>query len=190
MSKQQTENPDNWLNEHGDMLYRYALIRVQSEQVAEDLVQETLLAGLKSVESFSGKSTVRTWLTGILKHKIIDHFRKKHQQTISLNDESEDQELLNTLFTHNGSWATELKSWQSPEQDFENQQFWQAFQFCLSRLPQNMADLFLMRTMEGMSTDDCCKVFGFTTTNQLWTTISRARMRLRTCLGHQWFEKF
>lgn len=189
MSKQHDKNPENWLSEHGDMLYRYALIRVQSEPAAEDLVQETLLAALRSYENFSGQSSVRTWLTGILKHKIIDYFRRKHQQTISLNDEEEDQALLKYHYNADGGWAIEINPWHSPQQNLEDQQFWQAFRFCLSRLPQKMADLFLMRTMEGMSTEVCCKVLGFTTTNQLWTTISRARLRLRACLDHQWFDK-
>ncbi|MBW6453028.1 MAG: sigma-70 family RNA polymerase sigma factor, partial [Methyloprofundus sp.] len=76
MMKSTRESPDNWLNDYGDMLYRFALARVRSEATAEDLVQETLLAGLLAFDKFSGNSTVRTWLVGILKHKIIDHFRK------------------------------------------------------------------------------------------------------------------
>ena len=64
-------SPENWLNDYGDILYRYALVRVRSEATAEDLVQETLLAGLKAVDRFSGKSTARTWLVGILKHKNV-----------------------------------------------------------------------------------------------------------------------
>ena len=71
---QKGTSPENWLNDYGDILYRYALIRVRSEATAEDLVQETLLAGIQAIDRFSGQSTVRTWLVGILKHKIIDHF--------------------------------------------------------------------------------------------------------------------
>jgi RNA polymerase sigma-70 factor (ECF subfamily) len=74
-------DPERWVDEHGDCLYRYALTRVRKEEVAEDLVQETLLVAVRTHEKFGGRSTERSWLVGILKNKICDHFRKLGRET-------------------------------------------------------------------------------------------------------------
>jgi RNA polymerase sigma-70 factor (ECF subfamily) len=183
------ENPENWLNDYGDMLYRYALARVRSETIAEDLLQETLLAGIQAITKFSGQSSVSTWLTGILKHKIIDHFRKNRHELQSLNDFELGEDLTNNQFDQQGHWQINLVEWKTPDRHLNDQQFWQVFYQCLDRLPKKMADLLLLRTMEGVSSKDCCQVLGFETTNQLWVTLSRTRMKLRQCLDVKWFEK-
>ncbi len=181
-------NPENWLNNYGDMLYRFALIRVRSEATAEDLVQETLLAGIQSFDKFSGQSSVSTWLTGILKHKIIDHFRKNRYDMQSLDDFDLGEDLLNSQFDHQGKWQVDLVEWATPDRSLNEQQFWQVFQQCLDRLPKKMADLLLLRTMGNVSSEDCCQVLGYETTNQLWVTLSRTRMKLRQCLDVKWFK--
>lgn len=183
------ENPENWLNDYGDRLYRFALVRVRSEAAAEDLVQDTFLAGIQAFDKFSGKSSVSTWLTGILKHKIIDYFRKNRHESQPLNDFDLGEDLLKNQFDQQGNWHINLVEWATPEQSLNEQQFWKVFQQCLDRLPQKMADLLLLRTMEGVSSEDCCHVLGFETTNQLWVTLSRTRMKLRRCLDVMWFEK-
>ena len=66
-------DPERWVDEHGDVLYRYALARVRKPEVAQDLVQDTLLAAVRTHERFRGGSTVRSWLCGILKHKLCDY---------------------------------------------------------------------------------------------------------------------
>ncbi|MHC4684776.1 MAG: sigma factor, partial [Planctomycetota bacterium] len=76
----QTHNPERWLEDHGDYLFRYALVRLQDREIAEDMVQETLLAALRAREKFQARSSVRTWLVGILKHKVLDHFRKSYRE--------------------------------------------------------------------------------------------------------------
>ncbi len=182
-------SPENWLNDYGDILYRYALMRVRSEATAEDLVQETLLAGLKAVDRFSGKSTVRTWLVGILKHKIIDHFRKNRHEITTLNDDETAEDVLAYQFDQQGNWKINLIEWGTPEKSMNNEQFWVAFNECLSRLPQRMADLLLLRTVDGLETEECCTLLGFETDNQLWVTLSRTRVKLRLCLETNWFGK-
>lgn len=183
------ENPENWLNDYGDRLYRYALVRVRSEAIAEDLLQETFLAGIQAFDKFSGQSSISTWLTGILKHKIIDHFRKNRHESLSLSDSDLGEDLLNYQFDQQGHWDIDLIEWKTPDNNLNDQQFWQVFQQCIDRLPQKMADLLLLRTLGGVSSEDCCKVLGFETTNQLWVTLSRTRMKLRQCLDVKWFEK-
>ncbi len=187
MSDSTTDNPENWLNDYGDLLYRYALLRVRSEATAEDLVQETLLAGIQSFDKFTGQSTVRTWLTGILKHKIIDHFRKNRHEMVSLNASESGEDLLAYQFNEQGHWKFDLNEWPAPDRYLNDQQFQKVFHDCLSRLPARMLDLFMLRTIEEVSTEDCCKLLGFSTTNQLWVTLSRTRMKLRQCLDTNWF---
>jgi len=181
--------PDTWLNDYGDLLYRYAYTRVRSESTAEDLVQETLLAGLLAFEKFSGKSTVRTWLVGILKHKIIDHFRKYRREVSSLNDDELAEDVLAYQFDQQGNWKVNLVEWGTPDKAIDDEQFWQVFNQCLTRLPQRMADLLLLRTVEGLETEECCAVLGFKSDNQLWVTLSRTRVKLRQCLDSNWFNK-
>lgn len=183
------DNPESWLNNYGDMLYRFALIRVRSEATAEDLVQETLLAGIQAFDKFSGQSSVRTWLTGILKHKIIDYFRKNRYDSQLLNHSDLGEDLLNNQFDHQGNWRNDLVEWATPDRSLNDQQFWQVFQKCLDLLPKKMADLLLLRTLADVSSEECCHILGYKTTNQLWVTLSRTRMKLRQCLDVKWFEK-
>lgn len=189
MTPSATTEPETWLNDYGDMLYRYALLRVRSEATAEDLVQDTLLAGLQGFQNFTGQSTVRTWLVGILKHKIIDHFRKNRHETSTLSDSDMGDDLLAYQFDQQGNWQVSLVEWATPDKSLDNEQFWQVFNDCLSRLPKNMADLFILRTLEDLSSEDCCKVLGLDSTNRLWVTLSRTRLKLRQCLDTRWFTK-
>ena len=106
MEQNQINDPETWVDEHGDSLFRYALFRIQNGQVAEDLVQKTFLAALRGKDSFAGRSSVRTWLFGILKHKIIDHIRK-----ISRERPKEDIETVANLadktFDEQGVWKSQ-----------------------------------------------------------------------------------
>ena len=116
MTPSATSEPETWLNDYGDMLYRYALLRVRSEATAEDLVQDTLLAGLQGFQNFTGQSTVRTWLVGILKHKIIDHFRKNRHETSTLSESDRGEDLLAYQFDQQGNWQVLLVEWATPDQ--------------------------------------------------------------------------
>lgn len=184
-----TAEPETWLKDYGDMLYRYALLRVRSQDTAEDLVQDTLLAGLQGFQNFTGQSTVQTWLVGILKHKIIDYFRKNRHETSSLSESDMGDDLLAYQFDEEGNWQVSLVEWSTPDQALDNEQFWRVFNDCLSRLPKKMADLFVLRTLENLSSEECCKVLELNSTNQLWVTLSRTRMKLRQCLDTRWFDK-
>jgi len=189
MTQQKNSSPENWLNDYGDILYRYALIRVRSEATAEDLVQETLLAGILGFNKFSGQSTLRTWLIGILKHKIVDHFRKNRHEITTLNDDDMAEDALAYQFDHKGHWQINLIEWATPDKSIDDEQFRQVFNDCVSHLPQRMADLLLLRTIDGIATEQCCELLGFDSDNQLWVTLSRTRVKLRLCLNTYWFNK-
>jgi RNA polymerase sigma-70 factor, ECF subfamily len=175
-----------WLDEHGDALYAYALPRVRNPDVAEDLVQETLLAAIKAHKDFAGLSAERTWLIGILKHKLIDHLRKSARQR-PLSEL--DADLTEEFFDSRGQWKVSAPEFQGrPEALLEREEFRQVLQSCLSKLPSRIAQLFWLREAEDVGTDELCQEMGITPTN-VWTMLHRARLGLRRCLGENWFGK-
>jgi RNA polymerase sigma-70 factor (ECF subfamily) len=174
-----------WLEEHGDALYAYALPRVRNPDVAEDLVQDTLLAALTSAGSFEGRSAYRTWLLGILKHKLVDHLRKTIRQrpVTDLTDDFRD-----AFFTKDGHWKEAAPSWDAePDALLERQEFRDALSECMSKMPGRMAQLFWLREAEDVKTETICKELEITPTNA-WTLLHRARLSLRRCLNENWFK--
>ncbi len=181
--------PVRWLEQYGDPLYRYVLFRVRDPDLAEDLVQETLLAALQARDRYAHKSSEKTWLFGILKHKLVDHLRKSNRE-VPLGQETEtDAELDRVYFDERGAWRAELSSWSEPERSLEQSQFWRTLFDCVARLPQRSAALFMLREIDGLSTEEICKVLNISTTNNLWVMLSRARMRMRECLEIRWFGR-
>lgn len=181
-------NPDNWVETHGDHLFRYALGRVRNREVAENLVQETFLAGLKSQASFSGQSAERTWLIAILKHKIIDHLRQSYREK-PVSDLITDDKTIDEFFDETEHYKKEPSNWVPQAQTtLEKTEFWQAVEGCLQNLPKKIADAFSLREIENMDTKEICKVLNITPTN-LWVILHRARLQLRQCLEINWFER-
>jgi len=180
-------DPETWVSQHGDAMYRYALMRLKNPTVAEDLVQETFLAALKARHNFAGKSSEKTWLIGILKHKIIDHFRKSKREVLveDINAEADHQD---EFFDENGHWNTRFGVWNRPNEALEQKEFWEIFSSCISDLPEHLADLYILREINGMQSDEVCKVLNISTTNNMWVMMSRARMRIRRCLEARWFN--
>lgn len=187
-------DPETWVDAHGDYLFRFALLRVQNAAVAEDLVQETFLSALRSLGKFSGSSTLQTWLTSILKNKIIDYFRKKQvrKEDDGASDSIDDKRRF---FQEDGRWVGVWKielgpsSWGAgPSEEFERQEFWQVLQNCIAKLPQGLSQLFVLREIEEMETTEICKVLEITPSN-LWVSLHRARLRLRSCLETNWFAE-
>ena len=181
-----SRNPENWLDEHGDVLFRYALVRVRDRDVAEDLVQSTLLAALVSISGFSGRSSIRTWLISILKHKIIDHFRNGAREKQVGEGESLDN-LMERSFDRRGHWSKGPAAWAGdPDAMMERTEFWEAFTSCLKALPPRHAAAFSMREIDGLESEAICKNLGIAATN-LWVMLHRARMGLRDCLEKRYF---
>jgi RNA polymerase sigma-70 factor (ECF subfamily) len=186
--------PESWVDRHGDVLFRYALVRVRDHSVAEELVQEALLAALQSYESFSGQSSERTWLIGILKHKIIDHYRRlSRMRQFNPDDEVafEHDELFQQSGEWGGHWNLDLGpgEWaMSPDRAVEKSEFWVILSHCLMELPERTAAAFTLREVEQLSTEEICKVLDVSAAN-LWVMLHRARMHLRNCLQVKWFGK-
>jgi RNA polymerase sigma-70 factor (TIGR02943 family) len=182
-------DPERWLDEHGDVLYRYAIVRVRKPDIAQDLVQETMLAALRSYEKFAGLSSVRSWLCGILKHKLGDYFRKLGRET-SFTDLEFLADECAEKFVPEGYWVhmNGPKEWK-PEADevMHRDEFWKVMRNCLDKLPERVATVFMMREMDEVESKEICATLSITDSN-LWVMLHRARMALRECLAINWFE--
>lgn len=178
-------DPKQWLDEYGDVLYRFAMQRANNPEIAADLVQETLLAAWKSRDSFSGDSTVRTWLIGILKHKWIDYLRKEIRQRehaeLAIGDPAA------WFDPNNGSWLKKPEQWRDdPAVLCQDEQFMRVLKSCVDRLPEKQRLIFDMREFQGLESSEICKVCDVSTTN-VHVLLHRARLGLRQCLDHNWF---
>ncbi len=190
--KSNNTNPESWLEEHGNYLYRFAIVRVSESVIAEDLVQETLLAALKSFSKFDGKSSIRTWLTGILRHKILDHYRHMYASEKNKVDlEAGNIEDFIEKGSEKGRWKPESapKNWSElPDKPLHDREFMFILQECLKRLPERIAAIFKMNQLDEMETEAICKEMKISSTNY-WVIMHRARTGLRRCLEKNWFEK-
>jgi RNA polymerase sigma-70 factor, ECF subfamily len=165
-------------------LLRYASLQLRDRHAAEDAVQEALLAALAGEAAFAGRSNLRTWLTGILKHKIVDAIRRAGRETALAPEEEE----FEALFDGRGHWVEMPAAWPDPDASLEQKQFFSALEECLARLPAKTAQAFMMREHLGFDTGDICKELGVTPTH-CWVLLYRARMALRQCLEQNWFSK-
>ncbi len=184
-------SPDAWLDEHGAALYKYALVHTRDAYKAEEAVQETLLAALQARDRFSGGAAVRTWLIGILKHKIIDLFRHEARE-VPLDDpdelEDRDEPQEENDFAPNGHWRNGPANWGNPEELLERGQFMVILQRCLDALSPRLARLFMLREVMEEDSETICQELAITPTN-LWTMLYRARLGLRRCLDRNWVGK-
>jgi RNA polymerase sigma-70 factor, ECF subfamily len=165
-------------------LLRYASLQLRDSHAAEDAVQETLMAALAGQAGFGGRSNLRTWLTGILKHKIVDAIRRLSREAPAPTDEGE----LEALFERRGHWAEMPAAWENPDRSLEQKQFFSVLEECLARLPAKTAQIFMMREHLGYDTGDICKELDVTPTH-CWVLLYRARLALRECLQKNWFSK-
>lgn len=178
------------LAEQRAVLFRYALLQLRDSALADDAVQETLLAALQSAAGFEGKAGLRSWLIGILKHKIADHWRRSARETGESDfDRPEDDDGLTEedFFMGNGHWNNGPKNWADPESALKQQEFWAIYEICQSNLPPKMARVFMLRELVGLEASEVCRETGLSDANY-WVTMHRARLRLRECLEIRWFN--
>jgi len=177
--------PDQWVDRYADYLYNYAVARVGDIEIAKDLVQETFFAGLNSAKNYKGEASERTWLVSILKRKVIDHYRRSN----SKKGKAEVRINYNTDSDSEGDWLEEqIADPFSKDGDniMENEELGLALQDCIAKLPQKQAQVFKMKTIQGMETEDICNELGINPSN-LWVMIHRARTSLMGCLNENWF---
>ena len=183
-------DPDRWVDEHGDCLYRYALARVRTPETAEDLVQDTLLVAVRTQERFAGRASERSWLVGILKHKIVDYYRRLGRETTFTDLEFFEDECAHK-FRPSGWWIHDRgpHEWRpGADETMQNAEFWQTLRGCLDKLPARVAAVFSLREMEDTPSRDVCRTLNISESN-LWVMLHRARMALRECLEARWFDR-
>lgn len=185
--------PERWVAAHGDCLFRFALMRLRDQSKAEDAVQETFLAALKGNDKFAGRGGERTWLIGILKHKIYDHFRRAGRETLFVDlqfyDDEESDRFVNEGLGK-GGWRSECgpHDWARAGESLDNEQFWQAYRACTGKLPEKVAAVFNLREVDGIESKEVCAILNISE-NNLWVMLHRARMALRRCLETHWFNR-
>ena len=178
-------NPNKWIDLYSDYLFNYTISRISDREIAQDLVQDTFLAGLKSMKNFKGEASERTWLVSILKRKIIDHYRKinskkgKAEVRMTYNSDSETE----------GDWLEERVADpfdKTAEDTIENTELGLAIHDCLGKLPSKQAKVFKMKTLLGFETEAICNELDITASN-LWVIIHRARTAMADCMEKNWF---
>jgi RNA polymerase sigma-70 factor (ECF subfamily) len=181
-SRPKLPEPAEWLSQYGDALYSYALNRLGRPHEAEEAVQETLLAALQARGEFQGRSQPRTWLMGILKRKVADRLRAAAREDCAtdLND-------LDSWFDARGKWRRWPRRWDDPAAVAERSEFWGVVRRCLARLPAQMAEAFILRTLDDEAADEVCRELAISPAN-LWVLLHRARLRLVRCLELHWFD--
>lgn len=168
-------------------LLKYARLQLRNPAWAEDAVSETLLAALEKPQAFTGQSQLKTWLIGILKHKLVDQIRRNSREISSTASDEDGTDLDELLFKPNGHWRETPQDWGDPEQALRQLEFMQVLEACVEHLPGQQGRLFMMREWLELETDEICKVLAISPTN-LWVMLHRARLRLRECLQLNWFS--
>jgi RNA polymerase sigma-70 factor (TIGR02943 family) len=187
-------DPERWVDEHGDYLFKFALSRLRDETRAEDAVQETFVAALKNQgRDFQGRSSERSWLVGILKNKIYDQFRRASRETsfadLEFYTEEEGERFINEGLGA-GGWRSGQgpQEWAAAGESLDNDLFWKAYRQCAGKLPEKVAAVFNLREVDGLDSKEVCALLNISESN-LWVMLHRARMALRRCLEINWFEK-
>jgi RNA polymerase sigma-70 factor (ECF subfamily) len=184
-------DPKRWVEQHGDVLFGFVAARVRDRVIAQDLVQETFLAAIKAREGFAGRAGERSWLFGILRNKLADHYRLQSRE-VSLADMEPSLPEERAAFAASGlgkdGWVPRFapKAWETPDQTLISKEFQTVLKRCLSRLPDKVAQAFVLREIDEVHSEEICKVLGVSP-NNLWVMLHRARMGLRRCLETHWF---
>ena len=178
------------LQAHRPQLLRFAMLQLRDESAAEDAVQDTLVAAIQGAAGFAGQSSLRTWLVGILKHKIIDQLRRAGRErplSALLSGDDGDAGDFDALFAADGHWVEPPAEWGSPDQALQQERFFEALERCLQGLPKKTGQAFMMREMLGFETAEICKELRISPSN-CWVMLYRARMSLRLCLEQTWVQ--
>ncbi len=191
-AKHQLE-PQKWVERYSDYLYSFALSRLSRTDIAEDLVQETFLAAWNAREGFQSNASEKTWLTSILKNKIVDHYRKSSTKNeLSILDKTSSDNSTDYFFrtegTYEGHWtnASSPQDWKKDlKSKVETEEFQNILRSCLTKLPEKARAVFVMKMMDDEESETICKELGITPSN-FWILMHRAKLQLRECIQQNW----
>ncbi len=191
-NNQNTLNPAKWVDLYADYLYKFAYYRVNDDQLAEDLVQDTFLSALKAKNGYKGDAAEKTWLVAILKNKIIDHYKKastKNESPLKLS--SEEAPSYDYFFNSGnfGPWKKDTfpKNWAGAENTYDTKEFYKTLEKCLSGLPEKWRGIFTMSLLDDNDAKLICKEFNLTSSN-FWVIMHRAKLQIRACLEKNWIK--
>jgi RNA polymerase sigma-70 factor (TIGR02943 family) len=179
-------DPERWVDEYGDYLYRYAWSRLRDESAADEVVQETFLAGIRFQDRFTGEGAERAWLLGILKRKLIDHIRMRNRYDRDGSYE-DTNDPSGQLFDQKGNWRADSFAADTPDGQMESKEIWDVVKNSLEHIPKGQADVFMLSVMEEMDSDQICSELDISPSN-LWVRLHRARLALAKCVGARWFQ--
>ena len=168
-------------------LIRFAHAQLRNDAWAEDAVSETILAALARPQAFAGQSQLKTWLVGILKHKLVDQIRR-HSREVSATTDDDNEDIDALLFNETGHWREAPAEWGDPEAALGQREFFEVLEACVDQLPGVQGRIFMMREWLELDTAEICKELSITTTNA-WVLLHRARLRLQGCLQDNWFGR-
>lgn len=178
-----------WVERYADQMYRFALLRVKDPDSAEEIVQATFLAAFKSRNSFAGQSSEKSWLFGVLKHKIMDHFRDLKKRQIFDLIQEDDPDPYEDAYDHKGNWKNPPRNWGiNPEKAVENKQLFETLSQCVEELSDKFRRLFILKEIDGYDSKQICKELGIQPTN-MWVMMHRARNQLKKCMEIHWFKE-
>jgi RNA polymerase sigma-70 factor (ECF subfamily) len=184
--------PENWVDRYADYLYNYAYYRVNKQELAEDLVQDTFLSALKALDSYKGEAAEKTWLVSILKNKIIDYYKKastRNETSLELNFVETNSYEAYFNPKKNGHWQNQAKpkQWADADSGIENKELQKALEKCMQELPEKWRGIFSMSMLDEEDAKIVCKEFNLSSSN-FWVIIHRAKLQLRACLEQNWLH--
>jgi RNA polymerase sigma-70 factor (ECF subfamily) len=184
-----TLNPSTWVDDHADYLYAFAIERINDRNTTEDLIQDTFLSALQAIEKFQQKSTVRTWLTSILKNKIYDHYKKTKKNELNLVSEVE---FTDSYFKPGGYgkvWINKIEEqWDFDSAEENSTKFRKMLHNCIDQLSSFQQSVFKLKNLEGMDAQEICKVLDLSESNY-WVITHRSKVKLKKCVEINWFNK-
>ena len=181
--------PETWVDRYGDYLYGYAMSRLHDPEVAADCVQETFMAGIKSLDRFDGSRDIKFWLRGIMSHKIVDEIRKSVREK-KIDIDTDDEALLESLwYKYSGTATANPTPWQfNPRKNYDNTEFWEVFAECIQQVKNPARDAFILRVLEDKTSEEVCRIMNISP-NYLWVLLHRARLQLKVALEAKWTGK-
>jgi RNA polymerase sigma-70 factor (TIGR02943 family) len=173
-------------------MVRFATLQLGEPALAEDAVQEAFVGALRGARSFAGRAAYRSWVFGILRHKIADQLRAqvRHGAAPAAPPEPAHDAASDGFFEPDGHWTDDAApaAWGDPQGALHDEQFWRVFEACLDHLPAQQARVFMMREFVELDSGEICGAVGISTSN-LNVSLHRARLRLRGCLEQHWFAE-
>lgn len=191
-----TTNPKKWVENYGDYLFSIAILKTSHKETAEDIVQETFLAAIKSLSTFKGESSEKTWLTAILNNKIIDYYRKKDvlRNTEDYLQETE-QSFTDSFFeganARLGHWTKNEAPAQwikGADEALVKADFYRIFEYCIGKMPPKLIPVFVSKFIDEKDAEKICKELNISSSNY-WVMVHRSKILMRKCLEINWFKK-